>query len=161
MKKLLSIVTLCCAFNASAQEPVNLFSVFESPSPILSDTTEQDINTVFIQTRTNDPDFVPQSAEAVTINSSANFNFKLLTQTLPLEHYNWRHLSETNQLETAFIPEFKIGFSEFIDNSSAYYSLGFALIRPSENSMAYNTISNAVADNQRSTFLSLSIHSRF
>jgi len=83
---------------------------------------------------------------------------------LPLHTYEWLQFAETNQLETLYESEFKIGFSKPLAAvQNTVYQLGIAMIRPAVNSIAWNTPSNALVDatDKRTSFVSLSIQSKF
>ncbi|MBT1452080.1 hypothetical protein KJ365_14400 [Glaciecola sp. XM2] len=114
--------------------------------------------------------FVEQASEP--LEPQDNEMQRMLARVLELQNqtdfelrdYEWVHFLETNQLETLFVPEFKMGFSKPLNEAnSTFYQLGVALLRPAVHSIAWNGPSQSLIDDtdRRSPFVSLSIQSRF
>jgi hypothetical protein len=166
MKKMLCSI-LCCmliSLGAKAQSDIQGLTFFG----ILADVE-------FLQ----DP-YIPLLDDQQKLVTQADFNKqsiqsdldKMLSRIIPtgrleglhVQNYEWLQFAETNQLETLYESEFKIGFSKplaAVQNTE--YQLGFAMIRPAVNSIAWNASSNSAVDaiDKRSSFISFSIQSKF
>ncbi|MGQ8364275.1 hypothetical protein [Glaciecola sp. 1036] len=163
MKLMICAVLSVFSVSCFAQEHLNIANLFTSTNSVEKSLIEQE------ETSTTEVYVAsPARVEAKIVSPiDATLN-KLLAENpsnLPIgDHYDWRHLNESNLLENAYIPEFKVGFRQKLAGAkSTFYSVGIALIRPSDKSLAWN-VANTLGDrdqDSKSTFLSLSLQSQF
>lgn len=106
----------------------------------------------------NDIDAFEQLANAIKFSMQSE-------PELPVSDlYAWRHLNTPTMLESTFEPEWRVSFNQSIEpTNKTFLSLGFAVLRPTANSMTWNTPAYRLDDRlqDRSAFMSLSIRSNF
>lgn len=162
MKTLIAVLMLCafsaqCQFVHNAQLRMVELPLAE-PLTFLGESTIAQLSL-----------FIPEQAPLISDAYQASQFFREPQYTLQknqpalVSGFAWRHLYENSQLESAFTPDINLAYKlSAAGNDTSYYNFGIALIRPSQQSMAWNAANAASADTDRVTsFLTLSFHSRF